>query len=74
MSELERGREYERNHAQRYTDAIAPPVTEPPPSQAADGEEPHPWVVRRSLSEIINGRLRRRSDASFAKPLARATA
>ena len=24
-------REYERNHAQRYLDGIAPPVTEPPP-------------------------------------------
>ena len=24
-------REYERNHAQRYADGIAPPVTEPPP-------------------------------------------
>ena len=25
-------REYERNHAQRYADGIAPPVSEPPPS------------------------------------------
>ena len=33
----------------------------------------HVWVVRRSLSEIINGRLRRRSDASSARPVARAT-
>jgi len=25
-------REYKRNHAQRYADGIAPPVTEPPSS------------------------------------------
>ena len=30
-------REYERNHAQRYADGIAPPVTEPPPPPP-----PHP--------------------------------
>ena len=28
-------REYERNHAQRYADGIAPPVTEPPPSPSS---------------------------------------
>ena len=28
-------REYERNHAQRYADGIAPPVSEPPPSPAS---------------------------------------
>ena len=28
-------REYERNHAQRYADGVAPPVTEPPPSPAS---------------------------------------
>ena len=28
-------REYERNHARRYTDGIAPPVTEPPPSPSS---------------------------------------
>ena len=28
-------REYERNHAQRYLDGIAPPVTEPPPSPSS---------------------------------------
>ena len=41
---------------------------------ARAGSSQHVWVVRRSLSEIINGRLRRRSDASSAKPLTRATA
>ena len=30
---------------------------------ARSGSSQHVWVVRRSLSEIINGRLRRRSDA-----------
>ena len=34
---------------------------------ARSGSSQHVWVVRRSLSEIINGRLRRR-------PLTRATA
>ena len=35
----------------------------------------HVWVVRRSLSELsINGRLRRRSDASSARQLTRVTA
>ena len=28
-------REYERNHAQRYADGIAPPVSEPPPSPSS---------------------------------------
>ena len=28
-------REYERNHAQRYADGIAPPVNEPPPSPSS---------------------------------------
>ena len=28
-------REYQRNHAQRYTGGIAPPVTEPPPSPSS---------------------------------------
>ena len=28
-------REYQRNHAQRYADGIAPPVTEPPPSPSS---------------------------------------
>ena len=41
---------------------------------ARSGLSQHVWVVRRSLSEIINGRLRRRSDASSARPLTRATA
>ena len=41
---------------------------------ARSGSNQHVWVVRRSLSEIINGRLCRRSDASSAKPLTRATA
>ena len=41
---------------------------------ARSGSSQHVWVVRRSLSEIINGRLRRRSDASSARPLIRATA
>ena len=41
---------------------------------ARSGSNQHVWVVRRSLSEIINGRLRRRSDASPVRPLARATA
>ena len=40
---------------------------------ARSGSNQHVWVVRRSLSEIINGRLRRRSDAA-ARPLSRATA
>ena len=35
----------------------------------------HVWVVRQSLSELINGRLRRRSDPSAATgQLTRATA
>ncbi len=37
---------------------------------ARSGSSQHVWVVRRSLSEIINGRLRRRSDASSARPSA----
>ena len=41
---------------------------------ARSGSNQHVWVVRRSLSEIINGRLRGRSDASPVRPLARATA
>ena len=41
---------------------------------ARSGSSQHVWVVRRSLSEIMNGRLRPRSDASIAKPLSRATA
>ena len=41
---------------------------------ARSGASQHVWVVRRSLSEIINGRLRQRSDASSTKPLTRATA
>ncbi len=41
---------------------------------ARSGSSQHVWVVRRSLSEIISGRLRRRSDASSARPLIRATA
>ena len=41
---------------------------------ARSGSNQHVWVVRRSLSEIINGRLCRRSDASSARPLTRATA
>jgi len=28
-------REYERNHARRYADGIAPPVSEPPPSPSS---------------------------------------
>ena len=32
----------------------------------------HVWVVRRSLSELINGRLHRKSDASAARQLTRA--
>ena len=41
---------------------------------ARSGSNQHVWVVRRSLSEIVNGRLRRRSDASSARLLTRATA
>ena len=41
---------------------------------ARSGSSQHVWVVRRSLSETINGRLRRRSDTSSARPLTRATA
>ena len=41
---------------------------------ARSGASQHVWVVRRSLAEIINGRLRRRSDASSTRPLTRATA
>ena len=33
--EFHEAREYERNHAQRYADGIAPPVTEPPPSRSS---------------------------------------
>ena len=33
--DLSRHREYERNHAQRYADGIAPPVSEPPPSPSS---------------------------------------
>ena len=36
---------------------------------ARSGSNQHVWVVRRSLSEIVNGRLRRRSDASSARLL-----
>ena len=36
---------------------------------ARSGSNRHVWVVRRSLSEVINGRLRRRSDSSAAEPL-----
>ena len=42
--------------------------------EARSGSSQHVWVVRRSLSEIINGRLRRRSDASSTRPFTRATA
>ena len=41
---------------------------------ARSGSSQYVWVVRRSLSETINGRLRRRSDTSSARPLTRATA
>ena len=41
---------------------------------ARSGSNQHVWVVRWSLSEIINGRLRRRSDASTGRPLNRAPA
>ena len=41
---------------------------------ARSGSNRHVWVVRRSLSEIINGRLRLRADASSDRPLSRATA
>ena len=43
-------------------------------ARGAVRSEPARVVVRRSLSEIINGRLRRRSDASSTRPLTRATA
>ena len=36
---------------------------------ARSGSSQHVWMVRRSLSEIINGRLHRRSDASAAVPV-----
>ena len=39
---------------------------------ARSGSNQHVWVVRRALSEIINGRLRRRTDASSGRQLPRA--
>ena len=44
-------REYERNHAQRYSGRVVPPVTEPPPppsSSASDGSSRSCHAARRS--------------------------
>ena len=41
---------------------------------ARSGSNQHVWVVRRSLSEIISGRLRRKTDTSSVRPVTRATA
>ena len=60
-------REYQRNHAQRYLDGIAPPVTEPPPRpphHAFDGSSSSCRAARRNPL----GRRRRRA-APFSEPV-----
>ena len=54
-------REYQRNHAQRYTDGIAPPVSEPPPPALPTTPSTGQVALAAPLAETPLGRRRRRA-------------